>query len=58
MESERRLAQLVEQASHVLRLCPHCRGPGFDSWPWDQLLRVPPPLSNPVSCHLLQLCYQ
>ena len=26
------LAQLVEQASHVQRLCPHCRKPGFVSW--------------------------
>ena len=28
-----RLAQWVEQASHVQRLCPRCGGPGFDSWP-------------------------
>ena len=28
-----RLAQLVERASHVQRLCPHCRGPGLESRP-------------------------
>ena len=29
----RRLAQWVEQASHVQRLCPCCSSPGFESWP-------------------------
>ena len=55
---ECRLAQLVEQASHVQRLCPHCSGPGFDAGPGDHLMCVTPPLSHPVSCHLLQLYYQ
>ena len=27
------LAQLVVQASHVQRLCPHCSDPGFESRP-------------------------
>ena len=46
-----RLAQLVEQASHVQRLCPCCSGPGFDSRPHS------PSLST---CFLspLQLFYQ
>ena len=29
----RRFAQLVEQVSHVQRLCPRCSRPGFDSRP-------------------------
>ena len=28
-----RLAQWVERASHIQRLCPRCSGPGFDSRP-------------------------
>ena len=40
------LAHLVEQASHVQRLCPRCGGPGFESrpgcpWPRVSLILFP-----------------
>ena len=38
------LAQLVEQASHVQRLCPRCSRPEFASWP-EALCCVSLPLS-------------
>ena len=45
------LAQWVEQVSHVQRLAvASCSGPGFES---HVLLRVIPPLSQPVSCNVL-----
>ena len=50
------LDQLVDWASRVQRLCPHCRGPGFKSLPWA-LCCVSPPLSLTDSCHL-KLSYQ
>ena len=40
----RRFAQLVEQVSHVQRLCPRCSRPGFDSRP-GSLCCVSLPLS-------------
>ena len=48
------LAELVERASHVQRLCPRCGSPGFESQPGCTLLCVSPPLSHPVSCHILR----
>ena len=43
------LAQWVQQVSHVQRLCPRCsvRVPA-----WGPLLRITPPLCQPVSCHV------
>ena len=49
-----RLAHLVSQVSHVLRLCS---GPGFDSRP-GSLCCVSLPLCHPVSCHYFQLYSQ
>ena len=31
--SSKLLAQLVERAPYVQRVCPRCSRPGFDSWP-------------------------
>ena len=49
LHSGRRLAQLVERASHVQRLCPRCSGPRFESQP-EALCCVSLPPSHPDSC--------
>ena len=51
-QAGRRLALVVERASHVQRRCPCCSGPGLESLP-GILCCVSLPLSHSFSCLLL-----
>ena len=51
------LAQLVERASHVQRLCPCCSSPGFESRPGASCcVSIPPPKKQKKDSILLQIC--